>query len=152
MSRANILCLDLGTKTGWALRADGNTTYGTESFSPKKGEGEGQRYLRFSRWLNRIADGKAIGAVYFEDVRRHVSTDSAHCYGGLRAILTAWCENNNRPYYGKGVGVIKKHFTGKGNATKDEMLAEARRRGFAVPDDNAADAVAILSLAEKEEG
>lgn len=152
MSRANILALDLGTKTGWALRADGKTTYGMQAFTPKKGEGEGQRYLRFSRWLNQIADGKSIGAVYFEDVRRHVSTDSAHCYGGLRAIMTAWCENNNRPYYGLGVGTIKKAFCGKGNAKKEDMIAEAQKRGFQVTDDNTADAIAILSLASEVEG
>ncbi len=152
MSRANILCLDLGTKTGFAMRADGVTSCGTESFAPKRGDGEGLRYLKFSRWLNRMANGRAIGAVYFEDVRRHVGTDAAHCYGGLRAILTAWCESNNIPYTGYGVGTIKKHFTGNGSAKKDMMITEARRRGFDVPDDNAADAVAILSLASEAEG
>ncbi len=141
-----LLALDLGTTTGWALRSsDGHITSGSESFRPQRFEGGGMRFLRFKRWLTELkghADG--IGALYFEEVRRHVSTDAAHAYGGFLATLTAWCEHHGIPYQGVPVGTIKKHATGKGNASKDEIIASALTRGHAPADDNEADALALL--------
>ena len=145
----SILALDLGTNTGWALRQlDGSITSGTEHFKPQRFEGGGMRYLRFKRWLTelkQIDDG--IAAVYFEEVRRHVGVDAAHAYGGFLATLTAWCEHHQIPYQGVPVGTIKKHATGKGNASKDEIIACARARGFLSADDNEADALALLHWA-----
>ncbi|OPB32138.1 hypothetical protein BAR153v2_011050 [Bartonella sp. AR 15-3] len=64
----NILCLDLGTKTGWAIcSADGHIISDTEHFPSRCFEGGGMRYLRFKQWLmeiNRSVDG--IDAVYFK--------------------------------------------------------------------------------------
>ena len=144
-----ILALDLGTTTGWALRgSDGNITSGSESFRPQRFEGGGMRFLRFKRWLTELkAVTGGIDALHFEEVRRHVSTDAAHAYGGFLATLTAWCEHHQIPYQGVPVGTIKKHATGKGNASKDEMVASARARGHAPADDNEADALALLHWA-----
>lgn len=144
-----ILALDLGTTTGWALRgSDGHITSGSEGFRPQRFEGGGMRFLRFKRWLTElkaVADG--IDALHFEEVRRHVSTDAAHAYGGFLATLTAWCEHHQIPYQGVPVGTIKKHATGKGNAGKDEVVAAIRARGHAPSDDNEADALALLHWA-----
>lgn len=144
-----ILALDLGTTTGWALMTrDGSITSGTESFKPHRFEGGGMRFLRFKRWLTEIkqtSDG--IDAVYFEEVRRHLGVDAAHAYGGFMAHLTAWCEHHQIPYQGVPVGTIKKHATGKGNASKDEMIAAAKARGHLPADDNEADALALLHYA-----
>jgi len=141
-----ILALDLGTTTGWALRGnDGHITSGSESFRPQRFEGGGMRFLRFKRWLTEIKQScDDIDCLHFEEVRRHVSTDAAHAYGGFLATLTAWCEHHQIPYQGVPVGTIKKHATGKGNASKDEMVAAARSRGHAPVDDNEADALALL--------
>ena len=148
-SRTNILALDLGTTTGWALRPrDGNTAHGFVSFKTQRFEGGGMRYLRFKRWLTDLKNISGdIHAVYFEEVRRHVGVDAAHVYGGLMATLTAWCEHHNIPYQGVPVGTIKKHATGKGNANKDEVMAAMRALGHPVIDDNEADALAILHWA-----
>ena len=144
-----ILALDLGTTTGWALMTrDGSITSGTESFKPHRFEGGGMRFLRFKRWLTEIkqtSDG--IDAVYFEEVRRHLGVDAAHAYGGFMAHLTAWCEHHQIPYQGVPVGTIKKHATGKGNASKGEMIAAAKARGHLPADDNEADALALLHYA-----
>ncbi|WP_410923935.1 crossover junction endodeoxyribonuclease RuvC [Pseudomonas aeruginosa] len=144
-----LLALDLGTRTGWALRSsDGHITSGSESFRPQRFEGGGMRFLRFKRWLTEIksqADG--IGALYFEEVRRHASTDAAHAYGGFLATLTAWCEHHQIPYQGVPVGTIKKHATGRGNAGKDQVIIAVRSRGHAPVDDNEADALALLHWA-----
>jgi len=144
-----ILALDLGTTTGWALRgSDGHITSGSESFRPQRFEGGGMRFLRFKRWLTEIKQScDGIDALHFEEVRRHVSTDAAHAYGGFLATLTAWCEHHQIPYQGVPVGTIKKHATGKGNASKGEMVASARARGHVPTDDNEADALALLHWA-----
>lgn len=141
-----ILALDLGTTTGWALRDHtGRIISGTESFKPQRFEGGGMRFLRFKGWLTELkmhADG--IDALVFEEVRRHVSTDAAHVYGGFMAQLTAWCEHHGIPYQGVPVGTIKKHATGKGNAGKQAMVAAMQALGFRPEDDNEADALALL--------
>jgi len=109
------------------------------------------RYLRFKRWLTELHGTVGeIGELYFEEVRRHNSTDAAHVYGGLMATLTAWCELHSIPYYGVPVATIKKHATGKGNAGKPEMLAAVQAKGHPVTDDNEADAIALLYWAMEE--
>ena len=148
---STILALDLGTTTGWALRTpDGAITSGTQSFRPQRFEGGGMRFLRFKRWLTEVkASADGIDSLHFEEVRRHVSTDAAHAYGGFLATLTSWCEQHQIPYQGVPVGTIKKHATGKGNASKDEMIKAMRRLGHVPTDDNEADALAILHWASQ---
>jgi hypothetical protein len=58
--------------------------------------------------------------------------------------LKSWCMERSIVPQPAGVGQIKKFWTGKGNATKDDMIAEARARGFDPVDDNEADALALL--------
>lgn len=145
-----ILALDLGTKTGWAIKTGPDILSGTQPFTPQRFDGGGMRYLRFSRWLTELEGNRAIERVYYEEVRRHMSTDAAHCYGGFLATLQAWCETRNIPYAGIPVGTIKKHATGSGAATKDAMIAAAVAKGWSPADDNEADALHILDYALKE--
>jgi hypothetical protein len=149
-----MLALDLGTTTGWALRSDdGLITSGTASFRPGRYDGGGMRYLRFTNWLAEIERlSGPIAAIWFEEVRRHTGTDAAHVYGGLMATLTAWAELRGVPYQGVPVGTIKRHAAGKGNASKQDMVAAARARGFSPADDNEADAIAILLWAIETNG
>ena len=148
MKTQKILTLDLGTKTGWALKDQNNQiSSGTQIFAPQRFEGGGMRYLRFKFWLdemNKLSDG--INQIYFEEVRRHVGVDAAHAYGGFLAHLSAWCEDKQIPYLGIPVGTIKKHITGKGNANKQEIINAVKELGFNPADDNEADALALLNL------
>jgi hypothetical protein len=148
----NVLALDLGTVTGWALRGqNGGITSGTMTFRPSRFEGGGMRYLRFRSWLNEMARiSGGLQRIVFEEVRRHAGTDAAHIYGGFLAHLSAWCEERSIPYEGIPVGTIKRFATGKGNAPKDAMLAAIRARGFAPADDNEADAIAIVLWATEQ--
>lgn len=146
MTTPIILTLDLGTTTGWALQyTDANITSGSQSFKPHRFEGGGMRYLRFKHWLTELKQkAGAIEQVYFEEVRRHNGVDAAHTYGGLLAHLTAWCEHHDIPYEGVPVGTIKRFITGKGNASKEEVLTVIRRLGYLPKDDNEADSLALL--------
>lgn len=146
-----MLCLDLGTNTGWAIRQpDGQITSGTMEFRPGRFEGGGMRYLRFKHWLTEMKQC-GVGMVIFEEVRNHKGIDASHAYGGFMATLTAWCEHHEIPYQGVPVGTIKRHATGKGNASKDEVMEAMRRKGHDPVDDNASDALAILHWAIDEE-
>lgn len=150
----NILAIDIGTQCGWALGTRGGAAKGgSESFSPAKHGGHGRRWLAFRQFLTETARGAGeVHAVYFEDVKRHEGVLAAHAYGGFLAMLQAWCAANQIPMYPVGVGAIKKHWTGKGNANKAVMVESAKARGFNPVDDNHADALALLSYAFAQEG
>lgn len=152
----NMLALDLGTHCGFA-RAHGDVlqAYGTKNFNARKGDGPGQRWMKFRALLaNQYIAAGELHVVYYEDVQAHGPRDkpntiAAHIYGGFVAHLEAWCDVQRVRLVPLGVGTIKKSWTGRGNAKKDDMIAEAKRRGFKVGelDDNTADALAILHLA-----
>ncbi len=119
-------------------------TSGTVSFKNSRFEGGGMRYLKFKKFLEDVYENMKFECVFFEEVRRHQGVDAAHAYGGFLSHLTAWCEEKQIPYQGVPVGTIKKHATGKGNASKDMMIKAARDRGHQPADDNEADAINLL--------
>lgn len=139
-----ILALDLGTKTGWAASLDGEIISGTQNFKTQRVDGAGMCFLRFNRWLSSVFKEYKFTEVYFEEVRRHAGTCAAHAYGGYKAHLMAWCEENMVAYESVPVGTIKKNATGKGNASKDDVIAAMKELGFNPVDDNEADALALL--------
>jgi hypothetical protein len=144
-----ILALDLGQKTGWAVRTrDGAIASGVQEFRPGRFEGGGMIWLRFRAWLQEVDETTGgVGVVVFEEVRRHLGTSASHIYGGFLAHLTAWAEANKIPYQGVPVGTIKRHVTGKGNADKQAVIDAVKALGFDPEDDNEADALAILHWA-----
>ena len=144
------LALDLGTKTGWAWGDGAGTVMsGVWDFHTKRHENPGMRYLRFAQELEKLNATLRPKEVYFEEVRRHAGTSAAHVYGGFKSHLEAFCSLRDIPYASIPVPVIKRSWTGKGNANKEHMTAEAVRRGYEPTDDNEADALAILHCALK---
>ena len=95
-----ILALDLGQRTGWAVRSrDGAIASGVHEFRPGRFEGGGMIWLRFRGWLQEIDETSGgVGVVVFEEVRRHAGTAASHAYGGYLAHLTAWAEGNKILY------------------------------------------------------
>lgn len=156
MSYQKILALDLGTHTGWAIWQQHEPTTGYQVFSGTlnlkndRFQGGGMRFLRFRNWLDDINYSENLTAVYFEEVRRHIGTDAAHVYGGFLATLTSWCEDHELPYEGVPVGTIKSHITGKGNASKQQVIDAIKALGYHPKDDNEADALALLELIRKQ--
>ena len=144
-----LLALDLGQRTGWAVRSrDGAIASGVHEFRPSRFEGGGMIWLRFRAWLQEIdATAGKVGIVVFEEVRRHAGTAAGHAYGGYLAHLTAWAEANRIPYQGVPVGTIKRHIAGKGNADKAAVIAAVQALGFNPVDDNEADPLALLNWA-----
>lgn len=144
-----ILALDLGSRCGWAvLPPSGRIASGVNEFRPGRFEGAGMAFLRFERFLGDATEASGpFGTVVFEEVRAHAGTLAAQVYGGFLAHLTAWCDRHAIPYLGVPVATIKRHITGKGNASKDEVIKAVRSRGHAPSDDNEADALALLDWA-----
>lgn len=142
----NILALDLGTKCGWAIDQRKN---GVWNFKPSSFDSYGERFRRFKTALE--SSYEEITHVVYEEVRAHFGVDAAHSYGGYMAILQTWCIECKIEYKGVPVGTIKKYATGKGNAKKPDMILAANRLfpSINVIDDNHADALCLLSWAQK---
>lgn len=148
----NILALDLGTKLGWAVQArGGRIAHGTEVFTPRASWSPGQRWLRARSFLTDLIVRNQVHAIAYEDVKRHAGTDAAHAYGAFLCLVQMAADSHRATLMPVGVGTIKKHWTGKGNADKNAMKAQARVRGFHPETDNDADALAILHWAVAQE-
>lgn len=146
-----ILAIDPGSKCGYAVMLDDwPLASGVWDLSARRHEGGGMRFLRLRAYLDSITFNGELGtssvdAVFYEEVRRHLGTDAAHIYGGIVAVISAWCEERRIPYQGIPVGTVKKTATGKGNANKEAMLASATKQWPTqfIADDNQADALWI---------
>lgn len=144
----NILALDLGTKCGYAMQATSESIVsGTWDLRPSKFDSAGQRFVMFRQALQKKHSIWPLGMVFYEEVRAHMAIDAAHVYGGMVAILQAFCLEHKIEYRGVPVGTIKKHATGKGNAKKPAMVAAAIKLypSIHIIDDNHADALCILN-------
>lgn len=148
---ASFLALDLGTHTGWAFYPttgvimSGSWDLSLDHRDPRYLGHPGLRYDRLRYWLDEFWKLEPPNLeVLYEQVHRHAGAQAAHVYGGLLAHLQVWCMKRGIVAIPVGVGQIKKFWTGRGNATKDDMIAEARARGFDPSDDNEADALALM--------
>lgn len=136
-----ILALDLGNKFGWATKQK-TVSSGWERLTKGKCH-PGKKFMLFHYWLQECTYND-ITVIYYEDVVRHCSRDNARAYCGYLAILQSYTHKHDIQCRGIGVKQIKKFWTGSGNASKDLMVAEAKRRGFDITQDDEADALAIL--------
>ena len=152
MTAKQMLALDLGTNTGWALRRKNGQIYsGVQNFKPDRFSGGGMMMLKFRNWLETLHQTSGhIEVIVFEEVRRHAGTTAAHVYGGFLGQMSAWAEENKIPYQGVPVGTIKRHATGKGHASKEEIVRAIVDHGFSPMDHNEADAIALIRYALDE--
>jgi crossover junction endodeoxyribonuclease RuvC len=149
--QGSVVCIDLGTKTGFAiLRPDGKIESGQVNLQLKAGEGAGMRYVRFRRWLVEVKQAHdPIDEIVYEMVMGHGAFQviAAHCFGGLLATLQAFGEHHQLAYRGIGVSTIKKQFAGHGKASKTDVIHQCEALGFRPASDNEADAIALLHVA-----
>lgn len=144
-----ILALDLGTTAGHAIRrGSGQVVSGSVSFACKKHEPPGMRWARFRAFL---VDTKAanpdLALIVFEDVKRHIGTEAAHCFGAFRALTELFTAHHGLELRAIGVGTWKKHFTGNGAAKKEQIIEVCKQLGYKPVDNNEADALGILHVA-----
>lgn len=140
------LCVDLGTTTGFAVGSEGHMVSGVWKLKhDERIESRGARFLRLRRELDALHAVSPVSLVVYEEVRAHKGNSAARAFGSYEGELQSWCEANKVEFTSAPVGTVKKSWTGKGNATKDHMIAEAERRGWSPADDNEADALAIMN-------
>ena len=72
--------------------------------------------------------GGDCDVIAIENVFKQNALWSAHMYGGHRAVVELWCHDNSKPLVLVPVQTGKKALTGNGGATKDMMLAHARKK------------------------
>ena len=96
----NILALDLGTKTGYAILYNGEISSGVKKLPQKT---FGSRFSEFRSWLMRIISQNKIDLVCFERVYRHNGTEAAHVFGGFMYMLAAVCDKMQIPSRGINV-------------------------------------------------
>lgn len=143
----SILALDVASTTGWAMSP---TVYGTWDLRTRKDESMGMKLIRMKAKLKEITDAFDIDLIVYErPAGRH--TNSIIHQSKLIAIIETFCEQNGIEYHAYSASEIKKFATGKGNAGKPAMI-EAAKSEFNYPgnDDNEADAIWMLVLAERD--
>jgi hypothetical protein len=139
-----ILALAPGLQTGWSFSPTrGVIISGSWDLSP----GRGDEALRYQRLKNTLEEFWFLNEannfeVLYEQAHRIPGTQT--CRAELLRPLKAWCRERDIIPQAIGVGQIKKFWTGRGNVTKEDMVAEARARGFDPVDGNEAIALALL--------
>lgn len=143
MPMNRVLALDLGLRTGWAIRTPGGAILsGVLDLRPKKDDGYGRPFRLFQAWLETLEPPHLVA---WEEVRRKLWFDAAAMrYGGFQAILLAWCEKYDILYQPVGVSTIKLVICGTGTASKEEVSALIKAKGHEPEDDNESDALALL--------
>lgn len=137
--------IDLGAKTGlaWTRECSEHDYTCLNLVKPK--DDKSQRFITLKHELDIRFGALRPDIVYYEDVKRHAGTLAAHAYGGYLAVLRMTCQEKGVKLVPIGVGTVKKHATGKGNASKQMMLEAAKKYfGYEGKNDNIADALWIL--------
>lgn len=169
----NVLALDLGTHTGWALRENGRIESGVQVFDVKRGESPGMRYIRFRRWIHDVTvDVHAsrkdlpgtplrrwVGMIVYEQThnRGGAATEVA---AGFATRVQEFCAEHTIEHAAIHSATLKKFTTGSGRGDKAAMMAAAilkpgwlQHKGaqaLMTLDDNEVDAVCLLHYALEE--
>ena len=157
-----ILALDLATNTGWARNYGPEPRVGSVSFERPKATKTrpalpiGYVYSEFSEWLFES---------YFNDLTTSpdffVVEEPIGGGGGmakLKICIGLWAIANHISFiYGiPAISVknsdLKRSFIGLANATKEDMIAMAKRHGYEPRNDDEADACLLLEYAKQLKG
>lgn len=144
-----ILALDCATNTGWAIRSGSKVIHGTQVFDLKRGESQGMRWIRFRSWLAEMLRNESFTVIAYEQAH-HRGGAATQVGVGFAIHIQTFCAERGIEHTDFHTGMIKKFATGKGNADKSEMIIKARELGYSPKNDNEADAIHILLLAERD--
>lgn len=148
----NIIGLDLGLKTGWAvIRDTGTFISGIEELDRRRTATPGARLLHFESWLlQRLREVEPHIVVYEEPhLRGRAATSVLY---QLTGIVHKVCHFQGVEVASVHSGALKRFATGKGNASKEEMVEAAKERwGELYPHDEA-DARWVAQYAKEEYG
>lgn len=131
------LCLDLATKTGWAHSNGGSGVWNLEAATRPRVWGELRR---------RLEEVERPGLLVIEKPHFR-GGDATRVLVGLATVAELFASDCSIRFAEVHSSTLKKHATGRGDATKEQVMAAARLRGLEPIDDNHADAVWLLDYA-----
>jgi len=140
-----ILALDIATKTGWKTA----TASGVWDVKPNRGESEGMRVVRFKSKVKEMILMESIEIVAYERASGLYKGPLIIC-AEMIGVLKDLCMEMKVEMACYSAKEIKSHATGKGNASKDQMVAAAKALGYDPKDDNEADAIHLYNLTVKD--
>lgn len=143
------LALDLGTKLGYAYEWN-DIESGTFRLG-ERGTTDAQKFSALYVWLcDLLKSHAAIKRVVYE-LPHHRGGAATRQLCGFAAVVQLVCHRLEVGTHAVHTGTIKKHATGSGKASKDEMVeaAEDEWPAIDVRDDNHADALWLLNYAEE---
>lgn len=152
----NILALDIGIKTGYAIwttqgqsvRNTSTLLSGVKEFKFKRGDSPDIRFLMFRAWLRRTVKTYNIKLIIYEKafLRGGAASDFLK---GFILIIRMIAVEFDCSYTGLMGTSLKKYATGYGKASKEDMVLTATQRYGKVKDDNQADALHLLAYARE---
>lgn len=142
---ANVLFLDIATKTGYCFGEPGQLPrHGVINFGGK-GKQDGEIFAAFHLWLNDRMTVDGSGLLAFEAPilgGGRATPATARRLMGLAAIAEMTASERGVRCVEEHLATIKKSFTGSGRADEHAVIAKCRQLGLEPHDDNAADAIA----------
>ena len=129
-----VLGIDPASCTGYALLKGRRRVCSGVVKMPnrRKAWREGERLVRFRAELS-----KALDDCYALSVPDYVALEWAHnmrsgpamaMHGYIRNVVLEWCAERDLPLVKVYPLDVKHHATGRGNATKEQMVAKAQKR------------------------
>jgi len=139
----SVLALDLATRTGWAHSAGESGVVNFGPFGPLP-----RRLVAFRDWLGNLLDHMPADWLVFEEAH-HRGGAATRSGVGMQTVVLLVAADHDAEVACVHSLTLKKHATGSGRASKDQMLAAAMRRCPTIrfADDNHVDAVWLLDLA-----
>lgn len=148
-----ILAFDQASqKTGWAFGDPVVRCCGTINTAARRLDSIGSRFLRLETGVNELLDRFKPEVVVIEEHQRHKGTWAAQMLGGALAIITKCTEARKIDLLSVPVKTLKKSGSGTVSASKELMLAVARKKfpQAIIKSDDEADACLMVEWAAKE--
>lgn len=143
----NILAFDQAfVKTGWASGTHLGATSCGELYVPNgRFDSLGSRMLKVERGLETIIEACKPDLIVFEAHRAHTGVQAAQVLGAVSLAIMRMASAREIAYSAAEVSQAKQAFTGTGRASKQLVMAVAKKKypHFNIASDNVADALAI---------
>lgn len=148
-----IMGIDLGSNTGISVINEDGTVAMADLFKFPLSKNPATRFIKAQDEFAEQIQFWRPAFIGYEAVYRWASSQAAFLYNGFLAQLLIEAYKANIPIVGYSPSEIKKFATGKGRASKEQMIAEANSRfGLFLKDDNIADSLLVASLTKSRNG
>lgn len=142
-----VIGFDQATLMGWAVgTSEGAIACGTINTTPRRFDSMGARFLRAEKGISDLLTKYKPALAVLEEHRAHSSVQAAQILGAYAVTVMTCCERAGVPYMAVPVLTLKKFASGCAHASKDLMVAAARKRfpNLTINSDDEADAAHMM--------